>query len=606
MTRPEGKQVLDVPIGTSGSSKGLFSNLYRFPGNPLGGRQRERIHDDGNPQSVQPSSPVQQPSITSPSSVVQQSSLTVASPVSPSSAGPSSSMSRHVKSSSASSTATSDTISSSLKPGAALQRAIAVMASLEPEKFARLEAERIRRDQKHQQAQRLEKALESKRGLYICQLLGIPISIQGEEPAMVTLTDEERQRIEEEVETIEASLIDIRSEIQNYGGIPGRSIPWKECRSRASLEIERSLYNLAPKVAVPVDPPPVRLDDGPSMSEPRPRIPSAKERVMANMALFAGPTSSREDRDSLPPFVLNSIQSQKDQMHQLLNPDSFGQRDLKAADHGADRRHVQREPSSALGLPFMGTLRPGTLGRPISAVKPVSGTQNSVTQASTTLDGLLGPLPSRPGKESLQESNVVKVSPSIPMDGLNLLQLIQGHTRGYSNENAKVLMKDTIDVPKPLSFTAGTSQRPKHPSTEGSSSEAVNSIRPLRSHEPSISSISGSVSSKLPEANNLKSLEDVAVKAAEKAQIVPGDDAKARRRISMSNALPGEEASSQTMEGLAFDSDEEDADDSREYISAEEGFIEESDQEGDDLVVSSSTPQPQDPVISAGSLARPA
>ncbi|KAG8798459.1 hypothetical protein FRC18_008627, partial [Serendipita sp. 400] len=99
MARPEGKQALDVPIGTSGSSKGLFSNLYRFPGNTLGGRQRERIHDDGNPQSVQPSSPIQQPSITSPSSVVQQSSPTVASPVSPSSAGPSSSMSRHVKSS---------------------------------------------------------------------------------------------------------------------------------------------------------------------------------------------------------------------------------------------------------------------------------------------------------------------------------------------------------------------------------------------------------------------------------------------------------------------------------------------------------------------------
>lgn len=48
---------------------------------------------------------------------------------------------------------------------------------------------------------------------------------------------------------------------------------------------------------------------------------------------------------------------------------------------------------------------------------------------------------------------------------------------------------------------------------------------------------------------------------------------KQSRRISMSTAKPGEEASSQTMQGLSFDDSDDDADDSREYLSAtEEGY----------------------------------
>ena len=48
------------------------------------------------------------------------------------------------------------------------------------------------------------------------------------------------------------------------------------------------------------------------------------------------------------------------------------------------------------------------------------------------------------------------------------------------------------------------------------------------------------------------------------------------RRISMSTAIPGEEASSHTMCELSFDDSDEDddgeADNSREYLSAEEGY----------------------------------
>lgn len=49
-----------------------------------------------------------------------------------------------------------------------------------------------------------------------------------------------------------------------------------------------------------------------------------------------------------------------------------------------------------------------------------------------------------------------------------------------------------------------------------------------------------------------------------------------KRRISMSTAMPGEDASVQTMQGLSFDDSDDDedgeADDSREYLSAEEGY----------------------------------
>jgi hypothetical protein len=52
-------------------------------------------------------------------------------------------------------------------------------------------------------------------------------------------------------------------------------------------------------------------------------------------------------------------------------------------------------------------------------------------------------------------------------------------------------------------------------------------------------------------------------------------------RISMSTAIPGKEASSQTMHELSFDDSDEDedgeADDSREYLSAEEGYETEND-----------------------------
>ncbi|KAG8812614.1 hypothetical protein FRC17_001943, partial [Serendipita sp. 399] len=183
--RKETKKVADVSVGMSGSAKGLFSNLYRAPLNPLVGKQRERRQssEEGASPAHPSSSTSQQTKLASPLSAVQPSSPDVAFPVSPSSATPSTSTARHAKSPSASSTATSDTIGSSLKPGSsALQRVIDVMASQDPERFARLEAERIRIDQKHQQAQRLEKALEAKRTLYIQQLLGMPVSFQGEEP----------------------------------------------------------------------------------------------------------------------------------------------------------------------------------------------------------------------------------------------------------------------------------------------------------------------------------------------------------------------------------------------------------------------------------------
>ncbi|KAG8815153.1 hypothetical protein FRC17_000843, partial [Serendipita sp. 399] len=183
--RKETKKVADVSVGTSGSAKGLFSNLYRAPLNPLVGKQRERRQssEEGVTSTHSSSSTGQRANIASPLSAVQPSSPDVTSPVSPSSATPSTSTARHAKSPSASSTATSDTIGSTLKPGSsALQRAIDVMASQDPERFARLEAERIRIDQKHQQAQRLEKALEAKRTLYLQQLLGMPVSFQGEEP----------------------------------------------------------------------------------------------------------------------------------------------------------------------------------------------------------------------------------------------------------------------------------------------------------------------------------------------------------------------------------------------------------------------------------------
>jgi hypothetical protein len=64
-----------------------------------------------------------------------------------------------------------------------------------------------------------------------------------------------------------------------------------------------------------------------------------------------------------------------------------------------------------------------------------------------------------------------------------------------------------------------------------------------------------------------------------KESLVSKDATKQKRRISMSNAQPGDETSTQTMESLNFDESDDDgeADDSREYVSAEEGFEDDND-----------------------------
>ncbi|KAG8800447.1 hypothetical protein FRC17_006875, partial [Serendipita sp. 399] len=403
----------------------------------------------------------------------------------------------------------------------------------------------------------------------------MPVSFQGEEPTAVNLTTEERERVENEVENVEASLLDVRNEIRGFGGIPGRSVPWKECRSHAALEVVRSPYtSSSSKVSVPSNSSVTTErpgNGGPEGVEGNARMDGAKERVMAAMSIFGG--SIARDRDSLPPFVLNSMPSQRDRMQHLLNPSDQEQRRSMGQARPKESRRGQGESTTALGLPFMGTLLPGTLGRPASALKaPSTGIRYNSESSSKALENFfVGTLPS--AVEEAPKWN--HATSKTPMDGLNLLRLIQGHTRQHLDEQEQA--------------TREVGDEPKQPH--------VVDQTPATRKELSVTEQRTSTEMANPGSSSSRSFD--------KATTLPIDDTKAKRRISMSNALPGEEASSQTMEGLAFDSDEEDADDSREYISAEEGFIEESDHEHDEAPVTSSTPQPPEPSIAVEPSSRP-
>ncbi|PVF92997.1 hypothetical protein CPB86DRAFT_819158 [Serendipita vermifera] len=436
------------------------------------------------------------------------------------------------------------------------------------------------RDKDLRQAQRLEKALEEKIARLTRQLewkppvkreIGYGYGDGGEVPVEVTLlsgekmkvlSEEERMDMEAEVKNAESSLNRVRVEIVQYGGVAGGSgssvFGSEEYRSPSDEHAK-------PLVSTPSVASPATLHSPSSNATLTENVEGSNLVSRPSQSLlFTAFTSdhalfARRGESDEGPSLLTSGTS-------LVEPTVVA-RDVKPEDFPKKRDAPSQPPvpltSSLTSSSDLSARNPALEIPPLdvdagSRVSNSSSVETSSQKATTTTDTT-----SSDGPSNLSQASGFE--PSSPH------QKVQSSPKEAIDENREQRDRDSSLWSRWGSVFSGNSSS-KERNTPTPSATAAKSTM---SSFDKLSAFMFPSGGRQPQ----KSLNDTPspITATPVQSVVsdPKDFAKQKRRISMSTAQPGEETSTQTMPSLNFDDSDDDdgeADDSREYVSAEEGF----------------------------------
>lgn len=445
-----------------------------------------------------------------------------------------------------------------------------------------------------------QKSLEIKRETLIRKLLSAePLSVHdGPEFARLgdlPLTGEQnRVVLEDEIDLAERTLEVVRWEIAQFGGIVGSHIDWKECRTSEALSVKkkepweyRSEYQGVPRPTHVV----IKWDVGkeaPSVRDTRVKKPQLYEAVDPSSLVLPEPSASapaaneEADRASSakghdPPILdethggaMARLFDKTPLAMETVKPKKPKKVDGKASksssraarmaefDFGPPPVHTSSLLSSIKGI--RQDLLPKITPVPESSPKDAASSsvetfviKRKAKGFGTDLDLLLGERP--------KQSKGKEPKSSQQLDSFALFGQREKAKNVQSIEEA-VMDKKTDSEMAPAVFDLA----PPIPVMVAPLPDPVQADVQRIHDIPAPSDIASTL--KRP----LSAIATVPTPPKEGLTEVPSPKSRQRRRVSMSTALPGEEASMQTMQHLAFDSSDDagDADDSRDYVSAEE------------------------------------